>query len=177
MNPNIPPNRQGARPWGGLVPAGLEPHSQDDVPVAEGPPPVVPEVPLQDRVAGRVDDIHGVLEIVREHLERVSLLPPELLAFQFDGNKPGTLEQRDDHTQMALSYGIYNPTEVPIYIGFGGVASAAAGFPVPAPGWVVVPVLVGSVLLAADAEALGKEQATIWRLRFPSVQAFDLGKL
>jgi len=106
--------------------------------------------------------------------------PPELLQFTFDGAAATRrLRIRDDHMVEAASYAIYNPGKVPIYVAFAGGEPTAAGgaFPVPAPGWIVMPLLVGSVMLGADATALAEGQTTIWRIAFPHYQAFAMGSL
>lgn len=186
MKRNRPPaNRSGAAaPWGGIVPAGLgaseQPQHAPQAPAqgAEGAPPVVDPPSAEDRVLRRLTSIDDRLGRLCEWGEDDH--PPELLPIVFDGgSEPQRIRVRDDHGLEAASYGIYNPTAVPIYVAFnGGSPTLAAGaFPVPSPGWMVVPILVGSVVLGADPVVLGVGQATIYRLRFPTYQAFAMGKL
>lgn len=175
--------RQGAAPWGGLVPPRLQPRDDGNQgPLAEPvggsqAPPPVPEPPsVEDRVLRRLQSIDDRLGLLCDADDR----PPELLQFTFDGAAATKrLRVRDDHMVEAASYAIYNPGNVPIYVAFAGGEPTAAGgaFPVPAPGWVVMPLLVGSVMLGADATALAEAQTTIWRIAFPHYQPFAMGSL
>jgi hypothetical protein len=174
--------RQGAPPWGGIVPPGLQGQQSAEGALAapvggSGAPPPVPEPPsVEDRVLRRLQSIDDRLGLLCDQDDR----PPELLQFTFDGAAATRkLKIRDDHMVEAASYAIYNPSAVPIYVAFAGGEPTAAGgaFPVPAPGWVVMPLLVGSVMLGADATALAEAKATIWRIAFPHYQPFSMGKL
>lgn len=142
----------------------------------------MPDVPTQPTPLER-----GVTEIeaVRRHLARVcgeldrQLIPGELAGVRFDG-KSGEFEFVDDHGSPALSYAVYNTSDIPVFVAFGGGPASAAGgaLEVPARYLVVFPIsTLGHVRLGVDAGELGEDQLQLQRVRFHTVQPFFAGAL
>lgn len=100
------------------------------------------------------------------------------LTFSGEGEHP-LLTHRDEHGPMALSIGIVNPTAVRIYLGLSGEKAQPGNhaFVVPKEAAMVIPVAVGKLEIGADPTDLGANSATIFRLRFETVQPFFLGAL
>lgn len=141
----------------------------------------MPDVPAPTPLEQGLSELEGV----RARLERIchelaqSRIPAELAAISFDG-KANKAEAVDDVGAPALSYGIYNPTELAVFVAFqGGPARPGAGLlEVPAKRLVVFPFAVsGHVRLGVDSTALGEAQAVVFRARFHTVQPFFVGAL
>jgi hypothetical protein len=125
---------------------------------------------------------------VEQHLaaelsaELCQLLRGELPWFRpvhFNGTE-GVVEKRDDRGPSALSYGIYNPVAARVYLGLFGAAPSAAGgaLPVPAQSVLILPLHVPAQLpIGIDATELGANTATIYVMRFTTVQPFFLGSV
>jgi hypothetical protein len=84
-----------------------------------------------------------------------------------------------------LSIGVLNPTSVNVFLGLGGgsATAAAEAVSVPPVSLLVLPVPVAQVEIGVDAAALqaagggdATTTATVFVLRFPSVQPAFLGK-
>lgn len=105
-------------------------------------------------------------------------IPAELRALVFDGSA-GVYEQLDDVGAPARSFAVINPVEATAYINFGGgQAREGSAIPVPPRSALVMPIATpGHVMLGVDQTDLGEDEATIYRLRFHSVQPFFLGAL
>lgn len=104
--------------------------------------------------------------------------PAELAPLAFDGSK-NEFERLDDAGAPGLSYGLFNPTSARAYIAFaGGPARREAALPVPPESVLVMPIATGgAITVGLDSEDLGANRATLYRLRFHSVQPFFLGRL
>lgn len=117
-------------------------------------------------------------------LNRIEQLLCQLRDGQREANTPARLRtmtltperliERDEVGPAARSIGIINPTSVKIYIGFAGSHAAPGNhaFVVPPESGMVIPVAVDKVEIGADPTDLGTDTATIFVLRFNTVQQF-----
>ncbi|HET7120310.1 MAG TPA: hypothetical protein VFI17_03540 [Solirubrobacterales bacterium] len=124
-------------------------------------------------------------------LARIEQLLADMRAEQCRGNAPAQLHaitfegaakkyiRRSEHPPAALSIGIVNPVELSIYVGLSGERAApnSRAFVVPPKSAMVVPVAVDKFELGVDPTVLGEESATIFLLRFDTVQPFFLGSM
>lgn len=176
-----------AEPWGGIVPN--VPVDQHDaaaefaagVAGPDAPPAVPPPGPPSEQVAQLLtqQDMLGALERF-EQLIALTQTPAQLQPITFNGEvEPKRLIFADEHGPDALSYGIINPTEAKVYVGFGGEQPAPNNhaFVVGAQMAIVMPIAVHQVNVGIDPVDLGANQATIFRLRFRTVQPFFMGLL
>ncbi|HWW67313.1 MAG TPA: hypothetical protein VNY83_04965, partial [Solirubrobacterales bacterium] len=118
---------------------------------------------------------------LRELLERIARQEqPWLRPVHFSGPE-GIFRRRDDRGPSAVSYGIYNPVAAGVYLGLFGASPSRAGggFPVPAESALIVPLDVPAQLeIGIDEAELGAgNTATIYVMRFQTVQPFFLGKI
>jgi hypothetical protein len=116
------------------------------------------------KVAGEVHELAGML--ARDFVNG------EIGSFVFDG-ATGVDTVLDDQGATALSYAVYNDTDVPITILTSAIALA-----VPKRFLLVAPLTInGHVQLQAEPEALGEETINVLRWRFPTPQPFFACKL
>lgn len=179
---------KGAQPWGGLVPNVPVVHDAgEQLAAATAPPgsppaaPAPPTPPPSDAAAQLLEQ-----QAIRRHIDaleqwlRRSQTPAQITPFTFDGAaNPARLRIRDDHPPYALSYGIINPTAAKVYLGIAGEAAAPNNnaYVVGPTQAVVLPIAVEQIEVGIDPTDLGANQATIFRLRFLTVQPFFLGSV
>lgn len=179
-----------ARAWGGLAPAddgatkdgnatfAEAQHDPSSGPGAQVPdftsPPPLPAPDPADRQAIALEELREICE----QIHHMALEPAQLGLFTFDNSgSPPRLSHRDEHGPGARSYGIVNPTTVHVFVNFGGNTADSTDFPVPPSSALIMPISVERAGLAMMATELGANSATIYRLRFTTVQPFFLGKI
>lgn len=121
-------------------------------------------------------DLHALLCELRDDVRRRSI-PAELRTVVIHGEKG--FEHLDDVGAPAMSYGVINPTPIKAYVNFGGgLARAGSAVTVPAQSALVMPIATpGHVNLGFDSAELGQATASLFRLRFHSVQPFFIGAI
>jgi hypothetical protein len=104
--------------------------------------------------------------------------PAQLHPITFEGAAKKYI-RRSEHPPAARSIGIVNPVELSIYVGLSGERAApnSRAFVVPPKSAMVVPVAVDKFDVGVDPAVLGEESATIFLLRFETVQPFFLGSM
>lgn len=132
------------------------------------------QVPHQDvdMLAAASHDLHYLAELERDRNK-----PASLRALTFNGAE-GLFTQLDDAGPAAVSYGIYNPVAARLYVGLAGGPARLGAFPVPRETALILPVSVnGHIEIGIDEGELGANTATIWVMRFATVQSFFMRDL
>jgi hypothetical protein len=119
----------------------------------------------------------AVLELLEA--ERHRQTPARWQPLRFTQANP-VQEWSDSVDAPTRSFGIYNPTALPIYVGlgFGSARSNAGAMSVPATSLVILPLAIGTVEVGidpADAGALAAGDAVVYGLRFSAVQPACIG--
>jgi hypothetical protein len=162
------------RAWGGLTPDDTPGASTDAAELeAMAPPLSEPEIP-----EGDASDQDLAQAVQRELRRIVCGTPAQLHPITFVGANKQYVH-RSSHPPRALSVGIVNPEELTIYVGLSGERAApnSHAFLVPPKAAMVVPVEVDKFDIGVDPEALKEGSATIFLLRFQTVQPFFVGKM
>jgi hypothetical protein len=96
----------------------------------------------------------------------------------FDGGAVKKLKVRQQRGPSCVSYGVYNPVAAKVYLGLFGATPSPGAFPVPPESALILPVQIPTYLdLGIDEAELGANTATIYVMRFETVQPFFLTKL
>lgn len=122
-------------------------------------------------VRAELDNLAGEVRAMNAALAR-NFVNGEIASLVFDG-KAGITQVTDDQGGDALSYALYNDTDVAISIGLVG-----GRLRVPKRKLLVAPVTVnGHVELFADPTALAETRISVMRWRFPTPLPFFLGTI
>lgn len=130
------------------------------------------------RVSADIQNLaHGLLAHQRRQLQ-----PAAIETITLTAGRPVWRSDVGERLE-ALSIGLLNPTVIPVYLGIAGNTPTIAGRSPSAPprGLLVLPVDVRDVEVGADlsdpntAAALGAGDATVFLLRFQTVQPAFLG--
>lgn len=86
--------------------------------------------------------------------------------------------QNDDVGEDSRSFGVYNPSDVTVYLGQGMPARPGVGaLSVPPRSLLVLPVPAAGIDVGADPIELAAGAVTVWLLRYSTVQAAFLGAI
>ena len=104
---------------------------------------------------------------------------PSLRPIHFDGAAAAKkLRRRENQGPSAVSYGVYNPVAAKVYLGLFGADPVPGAFPVPPESALIIPAHVPDYLdIGIDEVELGANTATIYVMRFETIQPFFLTKL
>ncbi len=112
-------------------------------------------------------------------LAKIANTPPEFRPVVINpaASAAGPFVTTDKSMWEALSIGVYNPTNFPVFIGVGGVSpTAAARAPAcSAHAVTVLPVRAYDLELGCDPVVLGAASAVVFLFRYPSVQPLTIG--
>lgn len=111
-------------------------------------------------------------DALHDHLKR-SCTPAEIRPLTLTAARPITTDLGGN----CLSIGVLNPTLTPVYLGIGGATAAPGAGAVSAPpkSLLVLPVPCGTLDVGGDPAILAGGDATVFLLRFATVQAAFLG--
>lgn len=132
------------------------------------------DYPHDQELHERFERLEAGLLRVEEAIARVGAEgEPMPIAF-----KPTQTVVTDDQGHPALSYAVYNPTNVKVFVALAGTSATKDGLIVPKQKLVVAPLQVnGNIQLGVDPTELGEETIRVIRWRFVLPQPFFVGAL
>jgi hypothetical protein len=154
---------------------------QIPVPTSELPP-LPGTIPTPENTLAALQSIHAQNhELYKLWVEmlafyRLERQTPEMRTITINPGNNGNYQVVDKAAWSAKSIGILNPSNVPVYLGIGGVSARPTGGAPSCPGVssLVLPVEVRDLELGCDPTVLLTNQTTVYIFRYVTVQPLVL---
>lgn len=121
----------------------------------------------------QLDVQHALARLV--YLQECAERPADLRTITLDATNP---RLSDDVATASPSFGVYNPTDFPVYVGLGTIARPGSGALAILPrSLLVLPIPASSIDFGADPADVAAGSITFYLLRFATPQPASMGSL